>query len=286
MSSPPPTDRRGDAAGPASVVRPPIPAAGTSREAWDAEATRLMAAFRDSGSQADFERLYAYTERDVLVWIYSLLRQGTNQLDPAELLQDTFVNVFRYPRSFRDEGAASFRVWVRTIAGNVVRRARGKLAQRALAPLADEALEVADLAPGPDRSVLWDEQRAELERAWALFLEVYFEAWSGLVQRDRRALELVEVQGLDYRSAAAELDVRAPNMKMIVFRSRQRVAKRMREVFEALTGACVGGEVDAAPTLVGCTAKQRRAAGPREAVTTGTDRATPAAGATPVPALG
>lgn len=230
-----------------STPRPAVPASGTSREAWDAHATELMAAFRDSGAQEDFERLYAYTERDVLVWIYSLLRQGTNQLDPHELLQDTFVNVFRYPRSFRDEGPSSFRVWVRTIAGNVVRRAKSKLAARRVSPLVDEALEVADLQPGPDRSADWDEQKAELERAWALFLEVYHEAWTGLVARDRRALELVEVEGLDYKHAAQELEVRAPNMKMIVFRSRQRLAKRMREVFDAITGAEVA---DAEPLRV------------------------------------
>lgn len=240
---------------------PQLPPTGTSREAWDACATGFMAAFRDSRSQDDFERLYAYTQRDVLVWIYSLLRQGSNQLDPSELLQDTFVNVFRYPGSFREEGASSFRVWVRTIAGNVVRRSRSKLAAKAMAPLVEETLQVADGAPGPQSNAAWGEQTAELERAWALFLEVYLEAWSGLVQRDKKALELVEVQGLDYRRAAAELAVRAPNMKMIVFRSRQRLAKRMGEVFNGFRAASVGPATDVAPTIVGCMrqAQDRRA---------------------------
>jgi RNA polymerase sigma factor (sigma-70 family) len=238
---------------PRPLTAPNLPPAGTSREAWDARATELMAAFRDSRSQEDFESLYAYTERDVLIWIYSLLRQGSNQLDPSELLQDTFVNVFRYPSSFRDEGASSFRVWVRTIAGNVVRRSRSKLAAKAMAPLVEETLQVADGAPGPESYAAWGEQTAELERAWALFLEVYLEAWSGLVKRDKQALELVEVEGLDYRRAAAELAVRAPNMKMIVFRSRQRLAKRMGEVFDAFREASVVPATELAPTIAPCT---------------------------------
>ncbi|MEZ5980036.1 MAG: RNA polymerase sigma factor [Planctomycetota bacterium] len=226
-----------------SHVAPPVP--GTSREAWDARATELMTRFRDrvlareageseDEGQAEFEALYAYTHRDVLVWVYSLLRQGGGRLDAHELVQDTFVNVFRYPKSFRDDGPSSFRVWVRTIAGNVVRRARSKQASRATASLSDSPIEYADPAPGPETGVDHAERAAELDRAFRLLLRVYLAAWGDLVPRDRRALELVEVEGLDYRTAAGELAVRAPNMKMIVFRSRQRLVRRMAELFAEL----------------------------------------------------
>jgi RNA polymerase sigma factor (sigma-70 family) len=234
------------------LVRQQQPPSGTTREAWDSVATQLMARFRDSGTQDDFEALYSYTQRDVLVWLYSLLRQGSAQLDAHELLQDTFVNVFRYPHAFREDGPASFRVWVRTIAGNVVRRARTRLATRASTSLPDAAFEVADTAAGPEREADLSEQAREFDRTWAVFLRVYLEAWSGLVVRDRRALELVEVQGLDYARAAGELEVRAPNMKMIVFRSRQRLARRMRELFEAASAGASDALPGALPTLPGC----------------------------------
>jgi RNA polymerase sigma factor (sigma-70 family) len=221
-----------------------------------------MVRFRDSGGQAEFEALYDYTQRDVLVWIYSLLRQGSARLDAQELVQDTFVNVFRYPRSFREEGPASFRVWVRTIAGNVVRRARARLAARAAQSLPEAAFEVADTGAGPERTADLHEQARAFDRTWAVFLWVYLEAWSGLLSRDRRALELVEVDGLDYARAASHLAVRPPNMKMIVFRSRQRLARRMAELFAAL-GA--DGQVESAgalPTIAGCTLAQASRTGP------------------------
>ena len=59
--------------------------------------TELMALYRDTLNQRSFEALYAVTESSVLVWIRSLLARGGGGLDATELLQDTFVNVFRYP---------------------------------------------------------------------------------------------------------------------------------------------------------------------------------------------
>ena len=56
---------------------------------------------------------------------------------------------------------------------------------------------------------------------------------SDLAQRDRRALHLVEVEGLSYQEAGRILQVGRSNMKMIVFRSRRRIAKRMRMAMNA-----------------------------------------------------
>src|SRR5687768_17557484 len=78
--------------------------------------TALMALYRDTRDPAAFEALYAFTRPSVQLWILSLLGREPTQLDPAEILQDTFVNVYRYPTAFREEHGGSFRVWVRTIA--------------------------------------------------------------------------------------------------------------------------------------------------------------------------
>jgi RNA polymerase sigma-70 factor (ECF subfamily) len=188
--------------------------------------TALMALYRDTGSREAFEALYRHARGPVLEWIQALLRRGSRRLDPADLVQDTFVNVYRYRASFRDEHPKSFRSWVRAIAANTLRRA---LESSSRVPL--------ELQEGPGELVDRRrpegaaEQREELERlgrAWALFLAHYARAFDRLSPRDRRALHLVEVDGLSYAAAGAALAVSPSNMKMIMLRARCRLRRHMQ----------------------------------------------------------
>jgi RNA polymerase sigma factor (sigma-70 family) len=199
-----------------------------------------MALYRDTREPAAFEALYSFTRTSVQHWILSLLGREPASLDPAEILQDTFVNVYRYPAAFRDDHGGSFRVWVRTIAGNVVRR--GSLRRSRLPQLDfDSATELEDRASGPAQSLQDEDEAQRLKRAWVLLLLLYAEAWKDLGQRDRRTLHLVEVEGLSYQEAGRILCVGRSNMKMIVFRSRKRLARRIRA---AMCGAQVATEAE------------------------------------------
>ncbi len=190
--------------------------------------TRLMALYRDERSAESFEALYSFSCPAVLQWIRGLLARGRSHLDPAELLQDTFVNVYRYPTAFREDHAGSFRVWVRTIAGNIVRRASAPRSRFSFQELPEGLQEPEDTSENPVRLAEADEQEDRLKASWILFLQHYARAWEGLSQRDRRTLHLVEVEGLSYQEAGAVLRVGRSNMKMIVFRSRKRMARAMR----------------------------------------------------------
>ncbi len=207
----------------------PLP--GESEDRYENRlATGLMALFRDTGRAEAFEALYALARPSVLRWIQALLRKGQSSLDPAEVLQDTFVNVYRYPASFRDEHEGSFRVWVRTIAGNLIRRRSARPPRRlSFQELPDGLQEPEDAREDPLAQALVDEEQARLRGAWMLFLGHYARAWEDLGQRDRRTLHLVEVEGLSYQEAGEVLGVGRSNMKMIVFRSRRRIARRMRQ---------------------------------------------------------
>lgn len=185
--------------------------------------TALMALFRDTRSDAVFEALYDYARGSLLQRVAALVRGGA---DPLELVQDAFVNVYLYAASFRDEHARSFRVWSRTIAANLVRRAQRSRAP-SLQALPEGLQEPADARPDPEQGAVLSEERATLVRAWMLLLSRYAAAFEGLNARDRRALDLVEVRGLTYREAAAELEVGLSNMKMILFRARQRIRLAM-----------------------------------------------------------
>lgn len=190
--------------------------------------TELMALYRDTRCEECFEALYAFAQPAVLVWIQSLVRRGQEHLDASDLLQDTFVNVFRYPSGFRRNHQGSFRVWVRTIAGNIVRRARMRSTTVSLQDLPEGCREPADSSHNPERHALADEQSEGLRSAWVLFLCLYQQAYDQLSERDREALRLVEIEGLTYAEAGRRLQVGSSNMKMIIFRSRKRISARMR----------------------------------------------------------
>lgn len=190
--------------------------------------TALMALWRDSGDRRAFDALYGHSRGRVFAWLRWLLRADRRGLDPQELLQDTFVNVYSYGAGFRDENAASFRAWVRTIAGNVLRRAgRRRLGAPtndvSLQSLPDPFQEPVDPAHGPDLRLLEGEETRELGRMWTLFLSLYADAFAALSERDRRALELVEVEGHTYAETCQILSVSPSNMKMIMLRARRRL---------------------------------------------------------------
>lgn len=192
--------------------------------------TALMSAFRDAGRRDAFEALYEHSRARVFEWLRWVLREQHARLDPVELLQDTFVNVYRYASSFRSEHAASFRSWVRTIAANVVRRARATAAGPRLLVETQPSLarEPVDWHAGPQRRVCESEQRRNLCSAWLLFLQHYADAFERLSPRDRRALVMVEIEGLTYAEASRALGVGSSNMKMIMLRARRRLVAHMR----------------------------------------------------------
>jgi len=190
--------------------------------------TELMALFRDTAQREAFDALYQHSRGRLFAWLRWLLREQHARLDAIDLLQDTYVNVYRYASSFRSDHAGSFRSWVRTIAANVVRRARASVPRQAAVDIAARGPEPIDRRPGPQLRVVQGEERVHLRQAWLLFLEHYARAFDSLSPRDRRALELVEVEGHTYVETGALLGVGASNMKMIMLRARRRLQNRMR----------------------------------------------------------
>ena len=182
-----------------------------------------MARFRDRRGATDFQALYEFTRAELLAWLTVIVRGRRLPQDPLDLLQDTYVNIYRYAAGFRDERDSSFRVWSRKIATNVVRRAMTRGREWKLEDFPKGVAEPADRRAGPDEQICRDEEARSVARAWMLLLGHYSRAVETLRDRDRLALELIEVRGLSYVEAAAELGVGGSNMKMIVFRARKRI---------------------------------------------------------------
>jgi len=190
--------------------------------------TALMELFWERGSKSALDDLYEHSRARVLDWLHWRVRGAGSRLDPLALLQDTFVNVFLYAQSYQPGKRGGFRAWVRTIAANVVRRAQFRADARWLSMDAEGAPELADGGLGPARGAADVEEAEELRSMWSLFLAHYLQAYATLRARDRRALELVELEGRSYAETAAELGVGGSNMKMIMLRARQRLCTALR----------------------------------------------------------
>jgi len=204
--------------------------------------TELMLAFRESGTSEDFQALYDHARGPLLLWAAALASGRRVGLEPAELLQDTFVNVYRYAQSFRDHGPRSFRVWSRTIAGNLVRRSRFER-RRSFQDMPEGLQEPTDRRAGPAAELLEAEDQRILRHAWLLLLTRYAAAYDQLSERDRAALHLIEVEELTYQQACVRLGVGLSNLKMILFRAR----RRMRAAISADFGVPLPREASVRP---------------------------------------
>jgi len=210
---------------PPALPCPDVDLTAMVRSTPDSELTLRMIRFRDSRRGTDFEDLYRAARAEVLAWVVQYVGRQRAALDPFDLVQDTFVNIYRYAAGFRSDDNASFRRWARTIAGNVVRRAaRARLGSF---PLATLVADPCDPAPGPGHRLEQHESIRDVERAYGLVLLHYAAAFAALAPRDQRALTLVEVEGRSYREVGRELGVGLSNTKMIVFRARQRLRARL-----------------------------------------------------------
>ena len=211
------------------VVLDPLP--GEPDEDWRARLeTALCALFRDERDPDSFEELYRVGGPALLRWI-ELLARGL-RLDAQEVLQDAFVNMYRYVASFRDEAPRSFAVWSRTIAGNLVRRARAARRGMSREALMAVRAEPRDPHAGPVQVTVEDEEREHLAQAWIIVLSRWLEAYEALSPRERRLMDLVEVRGLSYSAAAEDMGLGLSNVKMILFRARTRMRQRIGGEFE------------------------------------------------------
>ena len=190
--------------------------------------TALMVLFRETGAEEVYTALYRCTSAAMRTWVLHLCRGRGLRRDPLDMVQDTYVNIYRYAGSFRD-GNGGFRAWARTIAANAVRRAGRASGGPACSDLASAVTEPIDMRPGPQATCQLAEQENHMRKAWAMLLRQYAVAWKTLSPRDQEALALVEIDGCSYDEAGRVLGVGRSNMKMIMFRARQRIRNRIRK---------------------------------------------------------
>jgi RNA polymerase sigma factor (sigma-70 family) len=206
----------------------------------DALSTRLMEGFRLTTSRDCFGLLYELNANHLLAQVASRLRRYSSKADPLDVLQEVFFNVYRYPHRFDATREDAFRVWSAMIVRNTVLkhlRSQGKGGRQEV-PFEDLSDQPETGHVGPLGGVIDEEDRQQCQEVYTTYLLLYLEFYSMLSERERRALHLVEVDGVSYRDAAAELEIKLENLKMVIFRARRKIHRAMRRTFEGLPHDC------------------------------------------------
>lgn len=155
--------------------------------------------------------------------VYGYFLRGGLPVDVADdLFQDTFLRVHQHARSYSSD--RSFRVWLFTIAHNLVKsHHRKRLVRRILVdwwagPPGDErAFDPPEPGPGPAESALTREALRLVERTLAK-----------LPEGSRQALLLTQVEGLKLTEAADVLGVPLSTVKTWIHRGRRELALAQR----------------------------------------------------------
>jgi RNA polymerase sigma-70 factor, ECF subfamily len=198
--------------------------------------TCLMNAYKQSGDPQVFGLLFELNRAAFLIAVQGKLRGSPIHLDPQDVLQEVFLNIYRYPHRFLADRADAFRNWGHRIVRNTLLKfLKGESRTGRHLALEDEIPLPEDVhARSPERAAVESESAQTVNHAYLLYLNLYLMHFQRLSEKERRALTLVEVEGISYKDAAADLCIRLENLKMVIFRGRRKIFRGMAQSLEYL----------------------------------------------------
>jgi len=206
--------------------------------------TTLMDVYRRTASPGAFALLYELNAQRFFLWIVQRLRRTGFALDPSDVLQEVFFNIYRYPHRFLADQADAFRHWTgRILRNTLLKQWRARSRSYGMERPEEDLSERPDrTAASPVREAIRHESERTCSIAYVLCLVHYLRAYRRLSLRERRALHLVEVKERSYREAAETLGIRLENLKMVIFRARKKIFRSLDRVFASSEGFQVSGE--------------------------------------------
>jgi RNA polymerase sigma-70 factor (ECF subfamily) len=214
-----------------SEGRAPSPTAvmATEQDYADWVSTSLMDCFKDSGDASVFALLFELNRTSFLHAIQNNLRRVYHHVDPQDVLQEVFLNIYRYPHRFHADKADAFRGWGHRIARNTLLKfLKGQARLARFREIDEEVMQPEDLrVRRPDRAASEAESAAVVNHAYLIYLQLYLLHFSKLSAKEQLALTMVEIDGVSYRDAAQALGIRLENLKMVIFRGRRKIFRGM-----------------------------------------------------------
>jgi RNA polymerase sigma-70 factor (ECF subfamily) len=160
-----------------------------------------------------------------------VLRYVRNPAEAEDIAQEAFIKAYRALPQFR--GDSAFYTWMYRIAINT---AKNSLASRDRSPIAYE-LDLTD--PEESHSVQTKLQDPDTPEGMALTEEIRLivnSAIEALPEELKTAIVLRELDGLSYEEIAAAMECPVGTVRSRIFRAREAIDKRLREVFEGGLG--------------------------------------------------
>lgn len=174
-----------------------------------ADESDLVARCRD-GEPAALRALFERERRRVHGLLYRLVGSNTHVDD---LLQDTFLEVFRSIQGFR--GDSSLRTWIDRC---VVRVAYAHFGRRARLPFLEPIQDLGSDAPNPEERTL---RREAVRRLYAEL--------DRLELRQRMAFTLFAVEGRTLREVARIMESTVATAKIRIWRARRALERRAQK---------------------------------------------------------
>ena len=206
----------------------------TQRADWIS--TCLMDTYKRTGDRLAFALLFDLNERSFMQAIVAKTRRSSTRVDPHDVLQEVFLNIYRYPHRFLADKPDSFRNWGHRIARNTLLKFfKGQSRHSQFAALTDDIGQREDVrVRTPYRSALESESADLVDWAYLIYLNLYLIHFEQLSAKEKRALTLVEIEGASYKQAARELGIRLENLKMVIFRGRRKILRNLNKTLEDL----------------------------------------------------
>jgi RNA polymerase sigma-70 factor (ECF subfamily) len=227
---------------------PPRPGVviASKKEQADWLSTCLMETYKNTGDTAVFSLLFELNQPVFLVALQSHLRRAICRVDAADVLQEVFLNIYRYPHRFVSDRADAFRNWGHRIVRNTLLKfLKGQARLARFRDIDDEAVQPEDVRTRrPDRAASEAESAGQVNQAFLLYLQLYLHHFAKLSPRERLALTMVEVEGASYRDAADALSIRLENLKMVIFRGRRKIFRGMERSLADFAQASEATEAD------------------------------------------
>ena len=187
----------------------------------------LMARFQ-SGDTAAMEALFGRYQKPLFNFFFRMVARRETAED---LVQDTFIKVCRFGHTFSGS-EAKFTTWLYSVAGNQCRdhlrhaSRRPETSMVEMGEMEEDFLEnhVTDqTSQAGSSSVEEHVLRMELQ-------SMLKQAVQTLPEKERTAIVLREYQGLEYKEIAEVLGCPIGSVKVLIFRARQRLRDRLREM--------------------------------------------------------
>jgi RNA polymerase sigma-70 factor (ECF subfamily) len=160
-----------------------------------------------------------------------VLRYVRNPAEAEDIAQEAFIKAYRALPQFR--GDSAFYTWMYRIAINT---AKNSLASRDRSPIRYD-LDLTD--PEESHSVQTKLQDPDTPEGMALTEEIrqiVNSAIDALPEELKTAIVLRELDGLSYEEIAAAMECPVGTVRSRIFRAREAIDKRLREVFEGGLG--------------------------------------------------